>query len=392
MKKILSLVFIAMFTVMVAAGCGSTPSSAPASQPASASQTPGSSTPASVPASSSLADISEPDVPAGNGTAIRIAGLKGPTTMGMVKLMSDSDAGETAYDYQVEMYGTADAIVPLLVSGELDAAAIPANLASVLYNNTEGAIQVAAINTLGVLYVVETGDAIQSIEDLRGKTVYSTGAGTTPQFALNYILGQNGIDPETDLTIEYKSEATEIAALLNAGEDAIAVLPQPYVTAVQMQNENVRVALNLTEEWDAVSTGSRMVTGVLVVRKAFLGDAAGAEAFATFLQDYQASIEWVNANTADAAQLVAAYGIVEKAPVAEKALPACNIVYIAGGDMVTDLAGYLEVLFEQNPAAVGGALPGDDFYLTEPAAGGATGGGDSVVDASDATDSSLPAA
>ena len=294
-------------------------------------------------------------------TTFRIAGLKGPTTMGMVKLMSDAEAGETHQDYQVTMYGAADEVVPLLVKGDIDLAAIPANLAANLYNQTEGKVQVTAINTLGVLYVVTTGDDVKSVEDLKGKTVYSTGKGTTPEYVLNYILKENGIDPEKDLTVEYKSEATEVAAALQAADEgAIAVLPQPYVTAVQSQIEGLNVALNLTEEWNKVSTDSDLVTGVLVASTEFIEQ--NEAAFEEFLKDYQASIEWVNSNTADAAELVANYGIVAKAPLAQKALPACNITYVDGAEMKTKLSGYLQVLFDQNPKAVGGAMPGDDFY------------------------------
>lgn len=294
-------------------------------------------------------------------TTFRIAGLKGPTTMGMVKLMSDAEAGETHQDYQVTMYGAADEVVPLLVKGDIDLAAIPANLAANLYNQTEGKVQVAAINTLGVLYVVTTGDDVKSVEDLKGKTVYSTGKGTTPEYVLNYILKENGIDPEKDLTVEYKSEATEVAAALQAADEgAIAVLPQPYVTAAQSQIEGLNVALNLTEEWNKVSTDSDLVTGVLVASTEFIEQ--NEAAFEEFLKDYQASIEWVNSNTADAAELVSNYGIVAKAPLAQKALPACNITYVDGAEMKTKLSGYLQVLFDQNPKAVGGAMPGDDFY------------------------------
>lgn len=294
-------------------------------------------------------------------TTFRIAGLKGPTTMGMVKLMSDAEAGETHQDYQVTMYGAADEVVPLLVKGDIDLAAIPANLAANLYNQTEGKVQVAAINTLGVLYVVTTEDDVKSVEDLKGKTVYSTGKGTTPEYVLNYILKENSIDPEKDLTVEYKSEATEVAAALQAADEgAIAVLPQPYVTAAQSQIEGLNVALNLTEEWNKVSTDSDLVTGVLVASTEFIEQ--NEAAFEEFLKDYQASIEWVNSNTADAAELVANYGIVAKAPLAQKALPACNITYVDGAEMKTKLSGYLQVLFDQNPKAVGGAMPGDDFY------------------------------
>ncbi|NLV74134.1 MAG: ABC transporter substrate-binding protein [Chloroflexi bacterium] len=294
-------------------------------------------------------------------TTFRIASLKGPTTMGMVKLMKDAEDASVKHDYQFEMYGTADEIIPKLVNGELDVALLPCNVASILYNRTEGAVQVAAINTLGVLYVVESGDTVHSIRDLAGKTIYSTGKGTTPEFVLNYILNANGIDPEKDITIEYKSEATEIAAILKDAENAIAVLPQPYVTVVQMQNDKIRVALSLTEEWDKVSTESSMVTGVVLVRKAFAEK--NPLAFREFLDEYKASTEYVNAHVEEAAAWVESYGIVAKAPIAVKAIPACNITYIDGDDMKDKVSGYLEVLFNANPKSVGGTLPKDDFYF-----------------------------
>lgn len=291
---------------------------------------------------------------------VHVAGLKGPTTMGMVKLMQDQQASETPA-YQVDMYGAVDEIIPLLSKGELDMAAIPANLAATLYQKTEGQIQVAAVNTLGVLYVVTNGESIQSVADLAGKTIYSTGKGTTPEYVLNYILQENGIDPVNDVTIEYKSEATEVLATMQtAGEGAIAVLPQPYVTAAQAQVEGLTVALDLTQEWNKVSPDSDLITGVLVVRKEFAQQ--HPEQVQAFLQDYKNSIEWVTANIEEAAQLVADYGIVAKAPLAQKALPACNLTYMDGSEMKQKLSGYLEVLYQQNPTAVGGEMPGDDFY------------------------------
>lgn len=299
--------------------------------------------------------------PAAAPTTFRIASLKGPTTMGIVKLMQDAENGLAKHDYQFEMFGTADEVVPKMVNGEIDVALLPCNLASILYNRTDGAVQVAAINTLGVLYIVESGDTVHSIQDLVGKTVYSTGKGTTPEFVLNYILNENGIEPGKDVAIEYKSEATEIAAMLTNAENIIAVLPQPYVTAVQMQNDKVRVALSLTEEWDKVSTESSLVTGVVLVRKAFAEE--NSLAFSEFLDEYKNSTEYVNANREEAAVWVESYGIVAKAPIAVKAIPACNITFIEGNEMKTKVSGYLEVLFNANPKSVGGALPKDDFYF-----------------------------
>lgn len=345
MKKLLTVLLALCLVLSVFAACGT---------PAASSAAPVES------AAESTASTAE-STPAAERTAFRIAGLKGPTTMGMVKLMDDADNGTARHDYTVTMYGAADEIAPQLIKGDIDVAVIPCNLASVLYNKTQGAIEVAAINSLGVLYVVTTGDEIASAADLKGKTIYTTGKGTTPEYVLNYILTQNGIDPQTDVTIEYKSEATEVAAAMQAAtEPAVAMLPQPYVTALQMQMENLTVALDMTEEWNKVSPDSGLVTGVVVARKEFVE--ANAAAFDEFLADYTASAAYVNENIADAAELVAKYEIVAKAPIAAKAIPACNIVSITGADMKANISGYLQVLYDQNPEAVGGKLPADDFY------------------------------
>ena len=295
----------------------------------------------------------------------RIAGLKGPTTMGMVKLMEEAETNNADESYKgniynVEMFGTAQEVAPLLIQGELDVAAIPANLAATLYAKTKGEIQVAAVNTLGVLYMVQTGDSVKTIADLKGKTIYTTGKGTTPEYALRYILTKNGIDSDKDVTIEFKSEATEVGAMLASAEgEVIAMLPQPYVSSVLMQNEKVKVALDMTEEWGKVSEQD-MITGVLVVRKEFLNE--NKEAFDKFLKDYESSTTFVNDNLDDAAALVAKYGIVGKEAMAKKAIPQCNITCVTGEDMKALVSDYLQVLADQNPASVGGGVPDEAFY------------------------------
>jgi len=291
---------------------------------------------------------------------VNIGALKGPTAIGMVKIMEDAEAGAAANDYNFTIAGTADELTAGIVKGEIDIAAIPCNLASVLYNNTEGKIKLAGINTLGVLYIVETGDSISKVEDLKGKTIYSTGLGTTPQYTLNYLLNAYGIDPEKDLTIEYKSESTEVAAVLNEADNAIAMLPQPYVTTVMMNNDKIRIALDVAKEWEAVSSdNSSVVTGVVVVSKNFLEN--NKAAFDAFMAEYAESVSFVNENIDEASALVEKFDIF-KAAVVKKAIPYCNIVLIQGDEMKQKAGGYLAALYDQNPKAVGGKLPEDDFY------------------------------
>ena len=296
-----------------------------------------------------------------SAAALRVAGLKGPTTMGLCNLISDSE-GTGEYDFT--MYGAADEIVPLLVKGDIDAAAVPANLAATLYQRTEGAVQVACINTLGVLYILEQGDTVQSVADLKGQTILTTGKGTTPEYVLRYVLEQNGLNPDTDVTIEYFNEATEALSQLQAGRGTIAMLPQPFVTSALSQVEGLRVALDMNTEWEAVA-GSKLVTGVLVVRKdAIERDPA---AFETFMEGYAASVEAANTDLEGTAALCEEYGIVAKAALAQKALPECNIVFETGSEMKTDLTNYFQVLYDADPSSVGGQMPDDAFYYNAEA-------------------------
>lgn len=294
---------------------------------------------------------------------IRVGSLKGPTSIGLVYLMDRAQKQETADHYEFTMAATADELLPSVISGDLDILLIPANVSGVLYMKTEGDISVIDINTLGVLYMVSGDDTIKEMEDLKGKTVCLTGKGTTPDYVLQYLLTENGLTTE-DVKLEYKSEATEVAAMLAEKPETIGVLPQPFVTAACAQNEELSVVMDLTEQWDAVQeksgAGSRLVTGVTIVRKGFLEE--NKDAVDRFLEEHAVSAAYANEHVEETAELVAAAGIIEKAPVAAKAIPECNITFIDGDDMKAALSGYLSVLYEQDAASVGGGLPGDDFY------------------------------
>ena len=299
-------------------------------------------------------------------TKVRIAGLKGPTTMGLVNLLSMEKEGTASLDYDLQLYGAADEIVPKLIKGELDLAAIPANLAATLYQKTNGGIQVLAVNTLGVLYVVEKGNTVHSFADLKGRTILSTGKGTTPEYVLRYLLQKNGLDPDKDVKIEYYSEASEVTAQMAAAKkDAIAVLPQPYVTAAQMKDADLRVVLDLTKEWNKVC-GTQLITGVTVVRTAYAEE--HPDVVQAFLTDYEKSVNAANTDIDGTAALCEEVGVVAKAAIAKKALPQCNIVFRRGEEMKKDISAYLQVLYDASPAAVGGKLPDDSFYWTKPTA------------------------
>jgi NitT/TauT family transport system substrate-binding protein len=332
MKKYLALILCTITLILTTTSCGETAETTPS-----------------------------PDV----DVNINITALKGPTAMGMVQLMSLADTGETAIpNYNFEILASIDEVTPKLLQGETDIAAVPANVASVLYNNTEGEIQTLAINTLGVLYIVQSGTpTIESVADLKGKTIYASGKGATPEYALNYILSENGINPDTDVDIEWKSEHAECLSALLAEDNAIAMLPQPFVTTAQTKSDNINVVLDLTEQWDNLqkdsATPSALLTGVVVARTEFIEQ--NPEAVSAFLDNYKDSVDFVTTHTDEAAALIGKYDIVTE-EIAAKALPYCNITFIEGEEMKEKLSGYLNVLYEQNPKSIGGILPNDDFY------------------------------
>lgn len=310
---------------------------------------------------STVAETTTENTENADGTVVRVASLKGPTSLGLLFLMDKAEKGETSNTYEFQMATGADEILPLMVKGDLDIALVPANAASILYHKTQGGVEVIDINTLGVLYMVSGEDGLTDFTDLKGKTIYLTGKGTTPDYVLQYLLSANGMSAD-DVTLEYKSEATEVASVLAEDPTAIGLLPQPFVTAACMQNDALKVIFDLNEEWKKVQgeNGSSMVTGVTVVRKEFLEEQE--DAVKTFMEDHKASSEAINADPAAGAALAVEAQIVAKEPIAQKAIPDCNITYMDKAEMKQALSGYLEVLFGQDPQSIGGGLPESDFY------------------------------
>ncbi len=296
---------------------------------------------------------------------IRVGSLKGPTSIGLVSLMNEAKNGETVNKYaDFTVVAAADELNTKFIKGELDIILVPANVASVLYNKTEGAVTVIDINTLGVLYMISADTSMKEIKDLAGKTIYLTGKGTTPDFVLQYLLSENGVDL-SEVTLEYKSEATEVAAVLAENPNAVGLLPQPFVTTACAQNKALSVIFDTTSEWEKIQgeDGGKLVTGVTVVRDDFLE--AHPNAAAQFIKEHEASAAFVSSDLDKAAEYVVELGIIPKAEVAKKAIPECNIVCISGEEMKVSLKSYLQVLFDKAPASVGGAMPEDDFYYVQ---------------------------
>lgn len=365
MKKRVALLLAALSVTAALSGCGKSQTEpgteASASEVTSLAETTAAET---TPPETTIEAFTEPagDEITPEDVTVRVGSLKGPTSMGLVSLMDQAAQGTSGNQYDFTMVTAADDLLGKVVSNDLDIALVPANVASVLYNRTDGGIAVIDINTLGVLYVVASDDSISRFINLKGKTLYLTGKGTTPEYVINYLLSANGLAAD-DVKLEFKSEAAEVAAILKEQPDAIGLLPQPFVTAACAQNEDLKIVLDCTAEWDAVqgAGGSRLVTGVTIVRKDFQDQYPNAVAL--FLREHAASTEFANTHLDETAELVAAQGIIEKAPIARAAIPYCNITCITGEEMKTALSGYLQVLSDQDPASVGGQLPGDDFYF-----------------------------
>ena len=352
MKTRVFALFMAMMLVLSLCACGTgTPA---ATDPVeSGSPTP----PASL--SPEPSEVPEPSyVP----VDISVGVLKGPTGIGAALLMEQAATGEAQNNYTFNLAAAPTDLTALVVNGELDICALPTNVAANLYAKTQGEVQLLALNTLGVLYILENGESVTDMASLAGKTIYATGQGSNPEYVLNHILRENGLEPGQDVMVEFM-ESDVLTAQMAAGEIDLCMLPVPAVTTVLMKNENVRIALDLTEQWDALNSGSTLTMGCLVVRRAFAEE--NPEAVAVFLKEYTASVDQTLNDPAAAAELVAKHEITGSAQVALAAIPDCNLVCIKGADMRGAIEGYYQVLLSAAPESIGGALPGDDFYYVQ---------------------------
>ena len=294
------------------------------------------------------------------GATIRIATLSGPTGIGMIKLFELDEANASVNDYEFSIFSDPTEIVAKVANGDVDAAAVPVNLAANLYKKTSGEFQLLAVNTLGNLYILDKTGEIKSVADIRGKTVYATGEGSTPEFVLDFILEKNGLKVGEDVSVVFKSEHSELASLCIAGDVEIAMLPEPFVTNVLSKTDAYSQALDVTKEWSKVSGGTVLTTGGVIINKTFAE--THKSAVGEFMREYAESIEYVNTDTASAGSSVEKYGILPSAAVAQKAIPNCNIVLITGEEMKNAVSAYYQVLFDADPKSVGGEMPTDDLY------------------------------
>ncbi len=286
--------------------------------------------------------------------------LAGPTGIGAVNLWSKAEAGETENTYHFNLVAANDEILAAISKGEADIAAVATNLASTLYNKTEGNVTVLAVNTLGVLSILTNGTELNSIADLKGKTLYSPGQGANPEYILRYVLEGNGLDPDKDLTIKFVGDGSELPAIWAKESDAVIMAPQPVATSILMKYTDAKTAFDMTAEWEKISGASNLMMGCVIVRNEYLKENPGA--VETFMKEYEESVNAAKADAEGAGALCEKYGIIPKAAIATKAIPSCGLTYVDGADMKTRLSAYLDIMFKANPKSVGGALPADDFY------------------------------
>lgn len=285
----------------------------------------------------------------------RVYTLNGTTGFGMAGMIADNE-NKVCPEYTFTVETDPSVVTAALISGDCDIAALPTNAAAALYNKTEGAVQVLALNTRGVLYLVTDGkEKIESIADLNGKTVYAPAQ--NPSFIFAALCSKYGI--ELDIDTSYAQPA-ELNTAVAAGQAGLAVLPEPMVTVAKSQNPDLTVALDLTEEWDKVMEPGSLVQGCVVVRRAFAE--AHPDAVKAFLADYEASVKLLTEDTETAAKNIEAAGIFAKAAVAAKAIPNCNVCFVTGEDMQRELGAFLDIMSRKAPQSIGGKLPGEDFY------------------------------
>ncbi len=350
-KNAMALAMSLALVLALIAGC----TSKPAAEPTPSPEPEVTATPSLEPTPGTVPE----ETPTDDRPTVNLGLLKGPTGMGAAKLLADNDAGVTTADYQVTLGSDpANDIVPLVIKGELDIAAVPTNLASTLYQKTEGGVKLLALNTLGVLHILENGDTVNSLADLAGKTLYAPNKGSNTEYVLNYLLVQNGITPGEDITIEWRT-SDEITALMVSGEAELAMLPVPAATSVMMQNQDVRDAVDLNDAWTEAGAPGTFTMGCLIARTEWVEE--NRDLADAILAEYAASIEYVNDNLDEAAELIAQYEITPKAAIAKAAIPQANLVCITGTDM-REIQDYYEILFAADPTSIGGAIPDDAFY------------------------------
>jgi len=357
-KKLGAILLAAAISMTALAGCASSTSQNEESESNSSTYTQGNIT---VTTTVPETENQEEEIEDTSGP-ITVAFIKGPTALGAAALMNEKDNGFLFQNYDFQLYSSPDEVTGKIINGEIDIAAVPTNVASVLYNKTDGEVVIAAINTLGTLYVLENGNTISTAEDLSGKTVVMAGQGAVPEYVLQYILNKSGV---TDCTVNFVSNHNEAAAAIASGSADVALLPEPFVSVAAGKNSNIRIALDVAKEWDKYSYEEKNVPntlpmGCIVVRKAYLEQKE--HRVKKFLDEYDSFMETSMEDIPLTAQYAENYEIVASADIAEKAIPNCSICFIDGSKMMRLMDNFLNIMNEANPKSIGGKVPDEEFY------------------------------
>ena len=341
MKKT-SFLLVVLFVLIFTAGCNNGPAETPTPDE-NAEETP------------------MPEEPASEPVNVTIAGLKGPTSIGMIKMIDEKALKSDKYNVEYIQESAPDSLTGKIINGDIQISSVPINLASVLYNKTQGKVQLLAVNTIGNLYIVGTED-ISSVSQLEGKTLGMSAKGSTPDFAMNYILKQAGLEGKTELN--YALDHATLAQSVIAEDTRVALLPQPFVTQTTLKNPNVKMLIDLNEAWnDATGGKSELFTGCIIINKEFAEN--NPEFVDEFLKQYENSVNWVLKNQKEASVLTAKHEIMPDAVLVEKALPYCGITFRKAAEAKESLNNFYQILFDSNPASVGGSMPDDEFYFKE---------------------------
>ena len=342
MKKT-SFLLVVLFVLIFTAGCNNGPAETPTPDE-NAEETPMPEEPADV-----------------KPVNVTIAGLKGPTSIGMIKMIDEKALKSDKYNVEYIQESAPDSLTGKIINGDIQISSVPINLASVLYNKTQGKVQLLAVNTIGNLYIVGTED-ISSVSQLECKTLGMSAKGSTPDFAMNYILKQTGLEGKTELN--YALDHATLAQSVIAEDTRVALLPQPFVTQTTLKNPNVKMLIDLNEAWnDATGGKSELFTGCIIINKEFAEN--NPEFVDEFLKQYENSVNWVLENQKEASVLTAKHEIMPDAVLVEKALPYCGITFRKAAEAKDSLNSFYQILFDSNPASVGGSMPDDEFYFKE---------------------------
>ncbi len=288
-----------------------------------------------------------------------VACLKGPTGLGMAKLMKDNEGKKTANNYKFTVATSPDEISGKIVTGEINIASVPTNLAAKLYNKTNGKVKMLAVNTLGVLSIIENGNSIKTAADLKGKTIYATGEGSNPEYILKEILKDNKFQVGKDVNITFVASNDELTAAIVSGKAQVAMVSEPVASVVLSKKGSLRRALSLNDEWEKKEKGKLMM-GCVVALDSFIN--TNKSAVDKFLEEYKKSIDFAINSTDEAAKYCAEFQIVPSEEIAKASIPNSNLTFIKGNEIQKSIENYFNVLTEFDQNSLGGKLPQKDFY------------------------------